>query len=212
MTPTISEIEKQIEDARKASPPSSPGTTRKSYFVDIESLMPELCVDLKYSGTDNFLGYAIYQDSLAVLQEPVAQSLAAAQEDLRSEGLGLIIYDAYRPWWVTRVFCDISPSESHTFLADPATGSRHNRGCTVDVGLIRLSDQSIVAMPSEFDEFSERASVSYTGGSRIARNNRDLLIETMSRHDFTVYSAEWWHFDHVLWPKYPILNEPVPCR
>ncbi len=167
-------------------------------------------MDLKYSGMDNFLGYALYQGSLAVLQAPVARSLAAAQNDFRTQGLGLIICDAYRPWWVTHVFWAATPQESRTFVANPSTGSRHNRGCTVDVGLVRLSDHSLVEMPSEFDEFTERASVTYAGGNETSLRYRDFLIETMSRHSFAVYSAEWWHFDHALWPEYPVLNEPVP--
>ena len=199
-----------INATRNISPPPSTDQTRESSLVDLSLAAPGIRVDLRYATENNFLGHILYDGKTALLQEPVTESLTRVQILLSSQGLGLIVYDAYRPWWVTKVFWDVMPIDSRTFLADPALGSKHNRGCAVDVGLIESGTGKILPMPSAFDEFSERAFVSYSKGTDEERANRDLLISTMGQESFSVISAEWWHFDHDLWPKYPILNEPVP--
>ena len=117
-----------------------------------------------------------------------------------------MIHDAYRPWWVTKLFWDATPADKHDFVADPAQGSRHNRGCAVDLTLFRLGDGRPVEMPSLYDEMTERSSPTYPGGSPEARRLRDLLRAAMEREGFTVFESEWWHFDYSGWREYPILN------
>ena len=203
-------IQLLISAAQDAVAPLDGSAKRASALVDIRNYAPDIQIDLKYATGDNFLGYPLYTGTTALLQDPVASSLANVQMNLKAGGMGLIVYDAYRPWWVTKVFWDAMPVEARTFLANPESGSRHNRGCAVDLGLTDLASGSILDMPSGFDEFTERAYVSYEGGSDEARRNRDTLIEAMTRESFDVYSAEWWHYDHITWSEFQILNEPVP--
>jgi D-alanyl-D-alanine dipeptidase len=122
--------------------------------------------------------------------------------------MGLLVHDAYRPWWVTKVFWDATPMEKRAFVADPEKGSRHNRGCAVDLTLYRLADGHAVEMPSLYDEMTERAYPGYAGGTPEQRERRDLLRSAMEREGFTVFESEWWHFDHRDWREYPILNVP----
>ena len=125
---------------------------------------------------------------------------------LQKYGFGLIIYDAYRPWYVTKMFWDATPDHQKMFVADPTKGSRHNRGGAVDLGLYSLETGEVVDMGSDYDEFSIRAFPTYPGGTGEQRERRELLRSLMAGEGFTVYPEEWWHFDYVDWKKYPILN------
>lgn len=198
-----------FRDARSVAPPAEDGPFRKSDFVRLSDADPRILQDIRYAGTNNFLGVACYPEAEALLQRPAAEALGRVQDDLEAEGLGLVVYDAYRPWWVTWVFWEATPPELRTFVATPSLGSRHNRGCAVDVGLVDRETGRPLPMPSGYDEFTERAYVAYAGGTAESRNNRDLLIDAMGRHDFTVYRAEWWHFDHRDWKDYAIENTPM---
>ncbi len=109
-----------------------------------------------------------------------------AHRALAARGFGLLIHDGYRPWWVTKVFWEATPPSGHDFVADPAKGSRHNRGCAVDLTLYRLADGEAVEMPSLYDEMSERSAPGYAGGSAEARRLRDLLRAAMKREGFSV--------------------------
>ena len=128
------------------------------------------------------------------------------QQALAQDGYGLLVHDAYRPWYVTRLFWDATPADKHAYVADPAKGSRHNRGCAVDLTLYELRSGRAVAMPSLYDEMSERAWPSYVGGDAGARAHRDLLRRRMEAEGFSVYETEWWHFDHRDWRSYAIQN------
>ncbi len=192
--------------AKRAVPPVEPGPFRPADFVRLSDVDPRLRLDLRYASTNNFLGTTVYPDAVALLQRPAADSLRGVQDDLERDGLGLVIYDAYRPWWVTWLFWEATPEAYRTFVATPSLGSRHNRGCAVDLGLANLSDGAILPMPSGYDEFTERAFTDYSGGSAESLANRDRLISAMHARGFVVYSAEWWHFDFVDWPRYAIEN------
>jgi D-alanyl-D-alanine dipeptidase len=148
----------------------------------------------------------VYDEARAFLQRPAAEALVRAHRSLAPAGLGLLIHDAYRPWWVTKLFWDATPADKRAFVADPGKGSRHNRGCAVDLTLYRLADGRPVEMPSLYDEMTERASPDYACGSPEARRLRDLLRKAMEREGFAVYETEWWHFDYRGWSEYPILN------
>jgi zinc D-Ala-D-Ala dipeptidase len=128
------------------------------------------------------------------------------QRSLKAEGYGLLVYDAYRPWYVTKVFWDAMPPELHKFVADPAEGSRHNRGCAVDLTLYDLKTGRALDMTSLYDEATERAYPNYAGGTAEQRRSRDLLRRHMEAEGFTVYEFEWWHFDYRDWKSYAIQN------
>jgi zinc D-Ala-D-Ala dipeptidase len=140
------------------------------------------------------------------MQRPAAEALVRVQRALASEGYALLVYDAYRPWYITKLFWDATPVAQHRFVADPAQGSRHNRGCAVDLTLYDLKGRHELEMPSLYDEQSERAYPGYAGGSAEARRLRDLLRRHMEAEGFTVYEFEWWHFDYRDWNSYAIQN------
>jgi D-alanyl-D-alanine dipeptidase len=195
-------------EALAATPPREAGPFRPVELVELTSLDPALRLDIRYATADNFLSTPVYAEARAFLQRPAAEALVRAHRSLARAGYGLLIHDAYRPWWVTKLFWDATPVDKRAFVADPAKGSRHNRGCAVDLTLYRLADGRPVEMPSLYDEMSERASPGYTGGPPEPRRLRDRLRSAMERQGFTVYESEWWHFDYRDWRDYPILNVP----
>jgi D-alanyl-D-alanine dipeptidase len=190
-------------------PPSDPSATRPPDLVPIQSVDATLRVDLKYAGADNFMGRAMYPaGAQALLNREPALALARANAALRPKGFALLVWDAYRPWSVTKAFWEATPPEKREFVADPAKGSVHNRGCAVDLTLFDLRAGRPAEMPSGFDEMTERASPGYSGGKASARANRDLLRTVMESVGFTVYPTEWWHFDYRSWKEYPVLDTP----
>lgn len=161
------------------------------------------------------MGRALYEEGRAFLQRPAAEALVRVQRRLSRSGYGLLIFDGYRPWSITKKFWDESNEEQRKFVADPAAGSKHNRGCAVDLSLIDLESGEEVTMPSEYDEFTDRASPSFSGGSAEALALRDLLRRAMEAEGFTVNRGEWWHFDYKDWRFYEILDIPfrkIPDR
>jgi D-alanyl-D-alanine dipeptidase len=196
------------ELALKQSPPAEPGPFRPVELVELKALDPTIRLDIRYATADNFLSTPVYTEARAFLQREAAEALVRAHRALAANGFGLLIHDAYRPWWVTKLFWDATPADKRDFVADPAKGSRHNRGCAVDLTLFRLGDGHAVEMPSLYDEMTERSAPAYPGGSPEARRLRDLLRAAMEREGYTVFESEWWHFDHAGWREYPILNLP----
>jgi D-alanyl-D-alanine dipeptidase len=201
-------VEELRNEALRALPPVEKGSFRKPDLVDLATLGAGIHFDIRYATADNFLGAPLYSEARAFLERPAAGALLAAAADLRAQGYGILIHDAYRPWYVTKVFWDATPSSLHTFVANPAKGSKHNRGCAVDLSLYDLRSGKPVAMPSGYDEMTPRAHPGYRGGSDEQRRHRDLLRRAMEAHGFTVDAGEWWHFDYRDWPRYPILNIP----
>lgn len=193
--------------ALAARPPREQGKLPPD-LVDLAPLDPRLHFDVRYATTENFLSTVFYEQPRAFLQRPAAQALLAAQGKLADHGFGLLIHDAYRPWHVTKMFFDATPPKHHDMVADPAKGSRHNRGCAVDLTLYDLATGEPVVMPSGYDEFSTRANPWYPGGTSEQRWLRELLRHAMESSGFTVYEHEWWHFDYEAWREYPILNSP----
>lgn len=187
-------------------PPVERGPFRKPDMVELIKLDPTLRLDIRYASPNNFLGRPVYTEARAFLQRPAALALMRANRKLRRKGFGLTIFDGYRPWSVTKIFWDATPEEKREFVADPRKGSRHNRGCAVDLTLFDLKTGQEVKMPSDFDDFSERAHPNYQGGTIEERRNRELLRAAMEAEGFTVYENEWWHFDYKDWKKYAILN------
>ncbi|MFN3240812.1 MAG: serine hydrolase [Planctomycetota bacterium] len=165
--------------------------------------------DIRYASEDNFLGAKVYDQPVAKLQRPAAEALVRAHRALGRHGVGIQVFDGYRPWWVTKVFWDAAPRHLKLFVADPMRGSRHNRGCAVDLTLYDLKTGEQIEMPSGYDEFTERAYPDYPGGTSRQRHYRELLRRAMEEQGFAVYEHEWWHFDFEEWREYAIGNEPL---
>lgn len=196
------------QEALAEQPPAETGTFRKPDLVELIKLDPTIKLDIRYATTNNFLSTPMYSQARAFLQRPAADALVRASHELNKRGLGLLIHDGYRPWYVTKMFWDGTPPDKHAFVADPAQGSHHNRGCAVDLTLYDLKTGHELPMPSLYDEMSERAYPNYNGGTQEERHNREVLRAAMEKQGFTVYEYEWWHFDYKDWKQYPIMNVP----
>ena len=192
--------------ARAATPPIEQGEFRPSDLVEITALDSTIKLDIRYATSRNFLGTPLYSEARAFLQRPAAEALVRVNHALAKDGYGLLVHDAYRPWYVTKIFWDATPPDKHAFVADPAQGSRHNRGCAVDLTLYTLADGKSVQMPSLYDEMSPRAYPNYAGGTPEQRRLRDYLRAQMEAQGFSVYESEWWHFDYKDWKAYAIQN------
>lgn len=189
-----------------AGPPKETGTFRAPDLVELIKLDGTFKLDVRYATANNFTGRAVYTEARAFLQRPAAEALVRASRALRKKGYGLAVFDGYRPWSVTKLFWEITPADKKQFVADPAKGSRHNRGCAVDLTLYDLKTGRQVSMPGEYDEMSERSHINYAGGTAEQRRLRDLLRAAMEAEGFTPYEPEWWHYDFKDWRQYPILN------
>ena len=183
-----------------------PGSSREPDLVELVQLDSTIHLDIRYATSNNFMGRPMYAKAKAYLQRPAAEALVRVHRGLSGQGYGLLVFDGYRPWSVTKKFWDETPPEKRGFVADPAIGSRHNRGCAVDLSLFDLKTGKEVAMPSGYDEFTERASPAYKGGTSEGRRCRDLLRSAMESEGFRVNSGEWWHFDYNNWEEYDILD------
>jgi D-alanyl-D-alanine dipeptidase len=199
-------VEELRAEALKAEPPQEQGKFRKPELRELIKLDPTIKLDIRYATSNNFLGSPVYTQARAFLQWPAAQALLRVQRDLKARGYGLIIHDGYRPWYVTKIFWDATPDDKKIFVADPAKGSLHNRGCAVDLSLYNLATGKEVKMPSGYDEMTDRAYSDYSGGTADERAHRTLLRQAMERQNFKVNPTEWWHFDYKDWRQYAILN------
>lgn len=172
-------------------------------LVDLESYIPGIVIDLKYATEDNFTGQVVYDFDCCLLHEAAALQLAEVQAELQTVGLGLKVWDGFRPMAAQWKFWELVPDPR--YVSDPAKGGRHTRGTAVDLTLIDEEGREL-AMPSEFDDFSEKAHQDYLGGTEEEASNRDFLRVVMERHGFTGLRTEWWHFDLVGWEEYPPLE------
>lgn len=195
-------------EARAATPPHEAPHPRAADLVELVSLDSTIHLEIRYATTNNFLGTRFYPQARAFLQRPAAEALVRAHRALKKSGYGILVHDSYRPWYVTRMFWDAVPADKKIFVADPADGSRHNRGAAADISLYDLATGKPVDMVSTYDETSDRAFANYPGGTSLERWLRALLRHAMEAEGFTVYHAEWWHFDYKGWNEYPILNIP----
>lgn len=175
-------------------------------LVEIKQLIPDIVLDIRYATTNNFMHRRMYQQPKAYARLPVAKALQQVQADLHTRGLALKIYDAYRPYAVTVKFYEMTPDTN--FVANPRLGSKHNRGCAIDLSLIDIKTGKELDMPTGFDSFSKKASANYAGISKLQLANRELLKTIMSAHGFTVLPTEWWHYDFNGWHDYELLDIP----
>ena len=206
----LSPLSQQPASARmwpaQDAPPKEVGTFREPDLVELRKLDRSIKLDVRYATPNNFARRAVYKEARAFLQRTAAEALVRASRALRKHGYGLAVFDGYRPWSVTKLFWDITPADKKEFVADPSKGSRHNRGCAVDLTLYDLKTGRQVSMPGEYDEMSERSHINYAGGTPEQRRLRDLLRSAMEAEGFTPYQPEWWHYDYKDWRQYPILN------
>ena len=193
-------------EALAATPPPETGDFRDSELVEVTALEPGIRLDVRYATTNNFMSSVFYDEPRVFLQGPAAEAVVRAHHALAEHGYGLLLHDGYRPWYVTKMFWDATPESQKIFVADPAAGSRHNRGSAIDLNLFDLRTGEPADMVGTFDEFSPRSFPDYPGGTSRQRWLRELLRRTMEAEGFTVYEAEWWHFDHDDWREYAIQN------
>ena len=186
--------------------PPKEANKREARLVELITLDPTIKLDIRYATDDNFVGRKVYPEARAFLQKPAAKALLEVHQVLKKQGLGLVIFDGYRPWSITKLFWEVTPEDKRKFVADPAKGSKHNRGCAVDLSIYNLKTGRLLDMPSGYDEFTDRASPKYTGGTDLQRANRELLRKLMEAHSFAVNPNEWWHFDYKDWEKYAIYD------
>lgn len=194
-------------EAMAAKPPIEQGEFLASDLVDLTAFDPTIKLDIRYATDNNFLGMPFYSSAKAFMQRPASKALLSAHRALKAKGYGLLIHDAYRPWYVTKMFWEATPISGRGFVADPSKGSKHNRGCAVDLTLYDLATGKPLEMVGGYDEFSNRSSPDYPGGTSLQRWQRDTLRHAMEREGFAVNEVEWWHFDFQDWPKYGVQND-----
>lgn len=173
-------------------------------LIDLEKAIPGIVLDIRYATTNNFTGERIYDEAKAYARKPVAEALRKIQRDLGEHGMGLKIFDAYRPYRATVKFYEVYGDT--TYVASPYRGSRHNRGCAVDLTIVDLASGKELKMPTGYDAFTKDAWPSTQVRDPVARENRSLLIDAMEKHGFRVNSSEWWHFDFQGWRNFEVLD------
>jgi D-alanyl-D-alanine dipeptidase len=200
-------VKELIKEALKAQPPQETGDFLPSDLVELKKLDETIKLDVRYATSNNLFGTEFYSEPRAFLQRAPAEAVVRINRKLKPLGYGLLVHDGYRPWYVTKVFWDATPQDKKIFVADPAKGSRHNRGAAVDITLYDLKSGKPIEMVSTYDETTDRAHPDYPGGTSLQRWHRDLLRRMMEAEGFTVYEAEWWHFDYKDWQRYRIGNQ-----
>jgi zinc D-Ala-D-Ala dipeptidase len=190
--------------------PKEKGPFRNPDLVEVATLDSTIHLDIRYATSNNFTGHAVYRQAKCILQRPAAEALVRVNGKLRDIGYGILVFDGYRPWSVTKIFWETASEKEREkgFVANPAKGSKHNRGCAIDLTLYDLATGKEVDMPSQYDEFTDRAGSKYSGGSSESMRLREILRVTMASEGFNVVNEEWWHFDYKDWQSYPILNIP----
>ena len=192
------------------SPPKERGPFRAADLVELVKIDPTIHLDVRYATANNFTGQPVYSQARAFLQRPAAEALVRVGRSLSDKGWGLLVFDGYRPWSVTKHFWEITSKDKRDrgFVANPAKGSKHNRGAAVDLSMYEVATGKEADMPSAYDEFTDRAAPAYTGGTAEQRSRRDLLRAEMEKEGFVVDTGEWWHFNYKGWETYPILDIP----
>ncbi|MXV49743.1 D-alanyl-D-alanine dipeptidase [Pedobacter sp. HMF7647] len=175
-------------------------------LVEIKKAIPSIRLDIRYATTNNFTGKVMYDAPRAFARMPVVKALKQVQAELQKKGLGLKIFDGYRPYAITIKFWNATDKKE--FVANPKNGSRHNRGCAVDLTIIDLKTGKEIDMPTGYDSFSEKASPDYSDLPAVQKANRDMLRSVMESHGFKVIDNEWWHFDFTGWEKFALMDIP----
>ncbi|HTR81579.1 MAG TPA: M15 family metallopeptidase [Bacteroidota bacterium] len=175
-------------------------------LVDVRSINRSIALDIRYATKNNFTHHKLYPVARCMLRRVVAESLSAVQKELQRRGLGLKVYDGYRPLSIQKKLWRAVPDDR--YVANPKKGSRHNRGAAVDLTIVDSRGKEL-AMPTPFDDFTVRAHTDYRNLPPAVLKNRALLEQVMVRHGFLTMRTEWWHFDFQHWGKFHILDVPL---
>lgn len=176
---------------------------RADDLVNLKTFIPKIVLDIRYATTNNFTGQVIYPQAKCYLRRSTATKLKEVQKDLKGMGLGLKMFDGYRPFAATKKFWELVKDER--YVANPAKGSKHNRGAAVDLTIIKR-DGSELQMPTGYDNFTEKAHWEYNDLPEEAIRNRKLLRDIMEKHGFEGVSSEWWHFNDTEWERFEIMD------
>jgi D-alanyl-D-alanine dipeptidase len=183
---------------------TSINTDSSNTLLNIATYIPDIVLDIKYATTDNFLKAKVYDGSYAFARKPVVEALIKVQNELKKQGYGLKIFDAYRPYQATVQFYE--KIQDSVFVAAPWRGSRHNRACAIDLTIVKLKNGKELKMPTKFDDFTNKAHTDYMKLPKKRIQNRELLISIMEKYGFKVYEGEWWHFDFNGWEKFDLMD------
>lgn len=175
-------------------------------LVEIKKAIPNITLDIRYATKNNFMQQIMYKQARAFARKPVVESLKKIQNELNKKGYGLKIFDGYRPYAITVEF--YKKASDKNFVANPAKGSKHNRGCAVDLTLVNLKTGKEIPMPTPYDSFSAAAAAKYEKVSPEQKKNRDFLIAVMAKYGLNVIENEWWHYDFVNWQHYNLMDIP----
>jgi len=195
-----------VSVSTRSTPVAANTQAASAQLVDIRSLHTGIRLDLRYATANNFLHRPLYKESRCLLRAIAAQQLSQVQADLETIGLGLKVYDCYRPLSVQKEMWKLFPNA--LYVANPAYGSRHNRGAAVDLTLVDRAGNELT-MPTAFDAFTEQAASDYEGASPQATQNRQRLQDAMTKRDFQTLESEWWHFDAAGWAQFPVMDIPL---
>ncbi|QPH38005.1 M15 family metallopeptidase [Pedobacter endophyticus] len=188
----------QYQGAVKANP--------NNELVEIKKAIPNIKLDIRYATKNNFMKQVMYGQARAFARKPVVEALKKVQKELNKKGYGLKIFDGYRPYAITVAF--YQKASDKNFVANPAKGSKHNRGCAVDLTLVNLKTGKEVAMATAYDSFSAAAAANYEPVTADVRKNREFLIATMKKYKMNVLDNEWWHYDFAGWQNYNLMDIP----
>jgi D-alanyl-D-alanine dipeptidase len=186
--------------------PTPEQNIKETGLVELNRLDPSIKLDIRYATANNFVGKVIYNEARAFMQRPAADALARIHKKLKVQGIGLVIFNGYRPLSATKTFWEVTPANKKQFVADPKNGSHHNRGCAVDLSLFDLKTGDNLDMPTDFDDFTTKAAIDFPGATEIQKRNRQILRKAMESDDFKIYPTEWWHYDFEQRPESRILN------
>jgi beta-N-acetylhexosaminidase/D-alanyl-D-alanine dipeptidase len=214
----VSEPESESEsrpapgDARTGREPEP---ERPDDLIDVTTVAPGIRVEMRYATTDNFTKVAVYPaDARCLLRRDAAMRLARAQAALAAQGLGLKVWDCYRPFSIQRRFWQIVPDARYIAqpvvdaAGKPVDGSKHNRGAAIDVTLVDAAGAAL-EVPTAHDDFSPRAHRGNRAWSAAARANAAALDRVLFAEGFEGVSTEWWHYDAPGWKDYPLSDQPI---
>jgi zinc D-Ala-D-Ala dipeptidase len=176
-------------------------------LIDLETFVPGIVLDIRYATSNNFMKQQLYPVARAYLRAPAARALRDIQAELAPLGLGLKIYDAYRPYSITVKMWE--PIRNEDYVANPAKGSRHNRGAAVDLTLIDLKTGAELPMPTPYDDFTPRARHDFNDLPANAAGARERLKLVMTKHGFEPLPSEWWHYDFRGWERFELMDLPL---
>lgn len=175
-------------------------------LVELNKAIPNIKLDIRYATKNNFMQQVMYKQARAFARKPVVESLKKVQAELNKKGLGLKIFDGYRPYTITVAF--YKKASDKNFVANPAKGSKHNRGCAIDLTIIDLKTGKEIPMPTPYDSFSAAAAANYPNVSAEVKKNRDFFISIMKKNKLNVLENEWWHYDFQGWQNYALMDIP----